>query len=134
MNMLCQPTRSCGAGCSFSAGYYMAKSRWTKTPAPGHQIFFISGDDVYHTGIVEKVNGTQVVTIEGNSGDCVARRTYSLNDGRIYGYGIPQWSYATNITVTSEPASTSTSTSTSTTSTVSTILSVGSTGAEVKTL
>ena len=96
MKMLCQPEHSAGAGCLYSAGYYQNNGCWTSIPAPGEQIFFsYSGGEVSHTGIVEQVNGQQVITIEGNTSDQVARRTYAVNDKRIYGYGIPRWEYAT---------------------------------------
>lgn len=124
MQILCQPTRSAGAGCLYSAGYYRNSGRWTNNPTPGAQIFFISGGDVYHTGIVEEVNGNQVITIEGNSSDQVTRRTYNINDGRIYGYGIPQWSYATDSNST--PVS-----PTPTASPAKSILRFGSKGIEV---
>ncbi len=42
-----------------------------------------------HTGIVEKVENGTVYTIEGNTSDQVARRSYSLSDGSILGYGPP---------------------------------------------
>ena len=41
-----------------------------------------------HVGIVESVESGRVHTIEGNSGNAVKRRSYSLGDGRIYGYGV----------------------------------------------
>ncbi len=48
-------------------------------------------DPSNHTGIVESVyqkdGKTYVNTIEGNSGDRVARRTYALNDPDIVGFG-----------------------------------------------
>ena len=126
MQMLCQPARSAGAGCLYSAGYYRNAGRWTNNPAPGEQIFFISGSDVYHTGIVEQVNGNQVITIEGNTGDQVARRTYSINDSRIYGYGIPRWPYAETESNTSTPVIAPT--------TKTTLLRQGSKGEAVKQL
>lgn len=64
----------CGGVKSFytptSAQYYKSKGRFDKNPKAGDQIFFtnngsISG--VYHTGIVEKYDGTWVYTIEGNT-------------------------------------------------------------------
>ena len=59
-------------------------------PTPGCLIFFDwEGDGLAdHVGIVEKVSGTDVVTIEGNSGNRVARNSYSLHDGCIDGYGL----------------------------------------------
>ena len=44
-----------------------------------------------HVGIVESVSGGTVNTIEGNSGDKVARRSYSIGSGNIYGYGVPAY-------------------------------------------
>lgn len=31
------------------------------------------------------------MTVEGNSSDAVQKRTYSISDSRIYGYGRPNW-------------------------------------------
>jgi len=50
---------------------------------------------VNHTGIVEKVEGGVVTTIEGNTSDQVARRTYQLGSSQIAGYGRPKWSLVT---------------------------------------
>ncbi len=93
LRLLCQPERSLGAGCTFSLGYYKAKGKlYTKNPKPGDQIFFGSSQsDVDHTGIVEKVDANKVYTIEGNTSDMVARRTYSLTDSYIVGYGRPDY-------------------------------------------
>lgn len=92
LQLLCQPERSCGAGCSFSANYYRNMGKFhTKNPNPGDQIFFGDSSNVAHTGIVEKVTANEVHTIEGNSSDQVERRVYKLNDSKIYGYGTPRW-------------------------------------------
>lgn len=64
----------------------------TSDPKPGDQIFFgnsISSSS--HTGIVEKADGARVYTIEGNTSDRVARRSYALNDSKIIGYGRPAY-------------------------------------------
>ena len=94
--MLCQPEKSAGAGCLYSAQYYKDAGRWHRTsPNPGDQIFFsYSSGEYSHTGIVESVNGNTVTTIEGNTSDQVARKSYSLNDFGIVGYGTPKWSLA----------------------------------------
>lgn len=90
--VLCQPLKSAGAGCAFSAQYYQQAGRWMTTPQPGAQIFFRSGGVTYgHTGIVEEVKGGIVYTIEGNSADMVARRSYAITDPRIVGYGLPRY-------------------------------------------
>ena len=41
-----------------------------------------------HVGIVEKCDGKRVYTIEGNSSDQVARRSYPVGYYEILGYGI----------------------------------------------
>ena len=91
--LICQPDRSAGAGCRFSAEYYQAKGRFFKSnPETGDQIFFGTGwDNVYHTGLVVKVENGTVTTIEGNTSDMVAERQYPLNSPKIFGYGRPRW-------------------------------------------
>src|SRR5205823_5001711 len=58
------------------------------SPRPGDVITFRDDD---HVGIVEAVEGTSVRTIEGNSANQVARRTYESADGgysgEIVGWG-----------------------------------------------
>ncbi len=105
LRLLCQPEKSAGAGCTYSLSYYKRKGQFhTKDPKPGDQIFFgKSISNVSHTGIVEKVDASKVYTIEGNTSDKVARRTYSLSDMSIVGYGRPAYgkvSAATTPTVT----------------------------------
>lgn len=104
--LLCQPEKSCGAGCTYSAGYYKQKGQFhTSNPKPGDQIFFgTSISDCTHTGIVEKVDGSKVYTIEGNTSDQVARRSYALNSSKIVGYGRPKYDAET----TSAPSTTPT--------------------------
>ena len=60
-------------------------------PRPGDIIYFDWGDggSSDHVGIVESCNGSAVYTIEGNSGDAVNRRSYSVNSSYIIGYGTP---------------------------------------------
>lgn len=96
----CQ-TGDCGAGCIFSAQYYRAQGCYSNTPQPGDQIFFGATGAEYHTGIVEQVSSTQVITIEGNTSEQVARRTYSINDPSINGYGHPKYNLLTNSTTQS---------------------------------
>lgn len=44
-----------------------------------------------HTGIVTGSDGTNFSTIEGNASDMVKQRTYSLNDSKLTGFGIPNY-------------------------------------------
>ena len=92
--LLCQPSGSAGAGCAFSLSYYQQHGQFhASNPQPGDQIFFTyAAGETSHTGIVEKVDGGTVTTIEGNTSDSVGRRSYSLGDSRIAGYGRPDWS------------------------------------------
>lgn len=78
-----------GAACPYSANYYKAKGRFSKTPQLGDQVFFQQGGSIVHTGIVIGVTSTTVTTIEGNSGNCVKRHTYNQTDSYIAGYGHP---------------------------------------------
>lgn len=104
LRLLCQPEKSAGAGCTWSLSYYKQKGQfYAKDPKPGDQIFFgTSISNVSHTGIVEKMDTSKVYTIEGNTSDKVARRTYSLTDTSIVGYGRPAYQ-ATSVTPTPVP-------------------------------
>lgn len=82
--------------CSDGVKWFESKGRFrdgSYTPAAGDIIFFDWGNNgtIDHVGIVESVSGGKVNTIEGNSGDKVARRSYSIGNSNIYGYGIPQY-------------------------------------------
>lgn len=97
--LLCQPNKSLGAGCQYSMNYYKTKGQLKTTPKIGDQIFFFDSTGVVnHTGLVYDVDRTYVYTIEGNTssasgvvanGGGVFAKKYSLNYGRIAGYGRP---------------------------------------------
>ena len=130
--MLCQPMNSAGAGCLYSVQYYKSAGRWVTSPQPGDQIFFsYSAGEVSHTGIVESVTANSVVTIEGNTSDRVARHTYSLSYGSIYGYGRPRWELASSIAATPQAVAPPKE-QPSTSGYVSTILRKGSAGDDVR--
>ena len=82
--------------CSDGVKWFKSKGRFrdaSYTPAAGDIIFFDWGNNgtIDHVGIVESVSGGTVNTIEGNSGDKVARRSYSIGSSNIYGYGVPAY-------------------------------------------
>ena len=77
--------------CRTSAAYFREHGAFTKRPEPGDVIFFYVGGEINHQGIVVRVDGGSVFTVEGNSSDQVAERCYSVSDGRIAGYGRPRW-------------------------------------------
>lgn len=99
--LLCQPNKSLGAGCQYSMNYYKTKGQLKTTPKIGDQIFFKDASgEVNHTGLVYNVDGNYVYTIEGNTssdsgvvanGGSVCAKKYSLNYGRIAGYGRPSY-------------------------------------------
>lgn len=93
LKLLCQPKKSAGAGCYYSMNYYKSAGRFHKSnPQPGDQIFFGSSqNDVWHTGIVVDVDDDTVYTVEGNSSDGVASRSYGLKNKTIVGYGRPAY-------------------------------------------
>ena len=85
-----------------SAQLYKNKKAWyTSNPKVGDQIFFKdSSGKICHTGLVYKVDGSYVYTIEGNTssnegvvanGGGVFRKKYSLSYSRIAGYGRPPY-------------------------------------------
>lgn len=101
--LLCQPSKSLGAGCKYSMQYYEKKGQLYHDPKPGDQIFFADsdGDGIAHTGLVYKVDSGYVYTYEGNTssasgvvanGGCVAEKKYKLSYARIAGYGRPNYS------------------------------------------
>lgn len=94
LKMLCQPKKSAGAGCKFSAEYYAKKGRFMSEPQAGDQIFFVSNGEINHTGIVTDVDTKKVYTIEGNSSNTVKAHSYALSNNKIAGYGRPIWSAA----------------------------------------
>ena len=91
-----------GKSCFVKAG------AWTTTPKRGDVIYFYSSAKgrVGHTGIVEKVDGKTVYTIEGNTsssayaenGGCVARHSYNISKiggtNRVNGFGRPDFAGA----------------------------------------
>jgi hypothetical protein len=92
LRLLCQPKKSCGAGCKFSAGYFKAKKQFDNNASIGDQIFFYDNKgEINHTGIVYKVEDDYVYTVEGNSGDEVKTHRYAASNKKIAGYGHPAW-------------------------------------------
>ena len=112
LKMLYQPTKSTGAGCSYSAGFYRAHNAFYRKPQVGDQVFFGDYGNEGHTGIVVAVNGNIITTVEGNTsggygiesnGDGVYLKKYNISTQYIPGFGRPNWdvvsSNAGNVTV-----------------------------------
>ena len=81
------------------ADWFKAKGQWLdkdEEPQAGMIIFFDWADDGLdgggdHTGIVEKVEGGRVYTIEGNSSDACQENSYPIGYYEIKGYGAPAY-------------------------------------------
>lgn len=82
-------TASTSAGMAWFKKKGLFKYKGKYTPKRGDIVYFKTGRS--HVGIVEKVMGNTLHTIEGNTSDKVARRTYSLSNATITGYGVPQY-------------------------------------------
>lgn len=101
LELLCQPTGSCGAGVGYSCDYYKKKGQFYTKPQAGDQIFFQNSSGTRtHTGLVYNVDSKYVYTIEGNTssesgvianGGCVRKKQYLLTSKSIYGYGRPAY-------------------------------------------
>ncbi len=84
------------AGCVSGANWFKERNQWQDRnyePTAGDIIFFDwEGDgSTDHVGIVEKCENGVVYTVEGNSGDAVKQRQYTIGSSSIYGYGVPAY-------------------------------------------
>lgn len=84
--------------CTDGVNWFKSQGQWlegTEEPSPGMIIFFDrarngQNGNADHVGIVERVEGGKVYTIEGNSGDECRERSYAVGYYEILGYGIPR--------------------------------------------
>ena len=99
-HILCQPAKSCGAGCKYSYQYYKSKHRNTSIGHYGDQIFLNvkQKDGSYkkcaHTGIVYKVDNKYVYYVAGNEGGGngeVKKHKLLKTSKNIYAYGRPKY-------------------------------------------
>lgn len=111
LKVLCSPKPTGIPLCSTGASYFKNSGRWhTSYPTVGDVVFFNVSGGINHTGIVESVSGSTITTIEGNTSDMVARRTYNLYDASIAGYGRPNYEIVTTAAQTvAQPAAATTS-------------------------
>ncbi len=90
--------------CDNGIAWFKERGRWLEggeEPLPGMIVFFDRDDpDGWagpqdgvsdRTGIVERVEGGYVYTVEGNSGDACVMERYLVGDSRIMGYGAPAY-------------------------------------------
>ena len=74
--------------------WFIERGQWQGRdyePSPGDIIFFDWESDglADHVGIVEKVEGGLIYTVEGNSGDRCVENHYYLGSAPVYGFGLP---------------------------------------------
>lgn len=94
------------ASCTLWVEYFTAKNQFYKrasgyVPKSGDIIFFCQPTTARisdHVGIVVFCDGSTVYTVEGNCTNQVKRRSYSINDTYIVGYGVPDYKTAEQTT------------------------------------
>lgn len=101
---------SCSSGRAWFESKGLFKYKGSYTPKRGDIIFFLS-NGASHTGLVEKSSGGKVYTVEGNTSDKVARRSYDLSNARITGYGTPKYTSGSIFSSTSSSSTSSGSSS-----------------------
>lgn len=88
------PDTSNNAYCQTVANHFKSAGQWGEKGytdlVRGDTIFFDWNIDGHtdHIGLVVGRDAERVYTVEGNSGDAVKIRSYPLNSGVIYGYGL----------------------------------------------
>ena len=93
--ILYQPVKdNYGASCSYQYQYYAKNNAITDKPEKGLQIFFKNTKGkIIHTGLIIKVTAQKIYTIEGNKDNQVKKCTYNINSSKIFGFGIPDYTY-----------------------------------------
>ena len=92
-----QDTLPLTASCTTAMKWYKNKGVWKErgayVPQAGDIVYFDwdQGGDADHVGIVERCDGTTLTDIEGNAGDAVKRKSYSLTNKQIRGYACPNY-------------------------------------------
>ncbi|MBO3749315.1 CHAP domain-containing protein [Streptosporangiaceae bacterium NEAU-GS5] len=76
------------------ARWFERQGAWSQTPEPGALVFYDWGGSksigaIDHVGIVEKVVGDKIVTIEGNV-DRIWLRRKERDQHKVVGYGLPR--------------------------------------------
>ena len=97
-----KPTGSLGAGVKWSKGYM--EDLIVTDPRPGDVVFFRSGGELCHTGIVTYVDETTISTIEGNINGpvykhVVGEKTYNRTDKYIDSFARPRYSAEGTVTI-----------------------------------
>lgn len=91
------------AGCATAVAWFKSHGRFSATPRVGDWVLYGPGGGT-HVELVIAVTGTTITTIGGNTsgslggkyynGDGVYQKTIRRSNGRIYGYGHPDYGKA----------------------------------------
>lgn len=86
------------------ASRFKNNNAFFSSPVVGDIVFFKNTSRICHVGLIWKVHGNKIYTIEGNTssgnnvvvenGGCVAMKNYDISNTRIAGYGRPKYSVA----------------------------------------
>ena len=84
------------AACVDGATWFQDRGLWqdrSYVPRAGDIIFFDKQHvgETHHVGIVERVEGDVIYTVEGNSSDQCRQRNYPVGSDKIYGFGVPAY-------------------------------------------
>ena len=76
--------------------WFRERGQWqdrSYEPMPGDIVFLDWESDglADHVGIVERVEGSIIYTVEGNAGDRCIQNSYTLGSAPIYGFGLPAY-------------------------------------------
>ena len=76
--------------------WFIERGQWQNRnyePMPGDIVFLDWESDglADHVGIVERVEGSIIYTVEGNAGDRCIQNSYTLGSAPIYGFGLPAY-------------------------------------------
>lgn len=77
-----------------SAALYRKAGRWSTVPKRGYQAFFQNSERICHTGLVYHFDGKRFYTIEGNADNEVRKKSWSVGDPYVAGFGMPLYSAA----------------------------------------
>lgn len=92
MKLLNLTPKGAGAGCAYAYGYMKKINRVGKEPKVGAIAYFGEIEEkIHHVGIVVAFNDSAIYTIEGNTSNQVARRTYKRPAKTIFGYAYPDY-------------------------------------------
>lgn len=92
----CEPEKdNCGASCYYQYVYFKKYKRFFTEPKLGDRVIFgtkLAKGCIKHIGLVVKIDGKKITTVEGNKGNKVSKCTYTLGGkNNILGFLRPRY-------------------------------------------